>query len=354
LEARLRSSGYQVVRDPPRVEGDPFWRQSLVRSLERCDAIVVVWSARAARSPWVEHERRAFPGPCLFACLDATAVPHHPQGYWSMPGETTDWLRRVTPPQSREGGPRPAVTRPATIARSRAARILEEEARLAAFIERFHGFRRRMSPGRRASELVLADGSKLLAVPSPTSDPEGGRAVFVAEAPVTNEQYRRFLEHVRRLPPATWEVAAFRDPAAPVVGVTWYEARAYAAWTGADLPTEREWALAAAAGVSGAEFATADGSLRDELACYGGRPGEGAPVQVTAHSANPAGFYGMSGNTWDWCLDTEGPHRSIRGGSYQDNREFCRIEARYRNSPIDRDCCVGFRLAVRVDPSVYA
>ncbi len=44
-----------------------------------------------------------------------------------------------------------------------------------------------------------------------------------------------------RLQPAYWNRAGFDRPDAPVVGVNWYEAWAYARWRNLRLPTEAEW-----------------------------------------------------------------------------------------------------------------
>jgi hypothetical protein len=355
LETVLLGAGYEVIRDPLRIESDPFWRCSMVRLLDRCDAMVIVWSQHAARSPWVEHERRAFAGPWLFVLLDAVVVPGHPPRQCCVPSDVIRMLRRVAAPRNMRTEQVPPSTEQTVIARSRATRILAEESRLTAFVQHMDAPGRSKTSeivGPHADSVVLADGSRLLALPATRSAADRSDGTFVSEVPVTNQQYRRFVERYRWPPPPTWTDAAFCKPDAPVVGVTWYEARAYAASVGADLPIERDWACAASASVSGAEFATLDGSLRHDVAFFGRYPGNDAPLPVAAYPPNPAGFYGMSGNTWDWCLGNQGPHRSIRGGSYQDNPEFCRIDARYRNSPIDRDCCVGFRLAVRAHPAL--
>jgi formylglycine-generating enzyme required for sulfatase activity len=70
--------------------------------------------------------------------------------------------------------------------------------------------------------------------------------------------------HAKRLPePEFWRDARFNAASQPVVGVCWYEARAYCNWLGAQsgqpfrLPTEVEWE-AAARGISGRPYAYGD------------------------------------------------------------------------------------------------
>ena len=92
------------------------------------------------------------------------------------------------------------------------------------------------------------------------------RLVFVSpflidRTEVCNADYRRFADHVRTsqdysmehpdAPPlknhqaAGWKIATLSHDTQPVVGVDWFDAFAYAKWTGKRLPTEAEWELAA-------------------------------------------------------------------------------------------------------------
>jgi sulfatase modifying factor 1 len=114
----------------------------------------------------------------------------------------------------------------------------------------------------------------------------------------------------------------------PVVHVSQADARAYAEWTGARLPSEVEWEYAASLGladpsdpISGAYgeygqpvantwqgvFPIAD--TQDDG--YGGL----APVGCFAPSA--IGLYDMIGNVWEWTDTPYAPgQHTIKGGSY--------------------------------------
>ncbi len=105
--------------------------------------------------------------------------------------------------------------------------------------------------------------------------------------------------------PGEWRNGLFNCPSQPVVGVCWYEARAYCLWLAAQtgepyrLPSEVEWE-AAARGPEGRRYAF--GETLDPLRANirGTRVRRTTPVGVFPEGATPAGAMDMTGNVVEW------------------------------------------------------
>ncbi|PXW56380.1 formylglycine-generating enzyme family protein [Chelatococcus asaccharovorans] len=100
----------------------------------------------------------------------------------------------------------------------------------------------------------------------------------------------------------------------PVVHVAYRDAEAYAKWVGKELPTEAEWEFAARGGLDGAEFAWGDDLYPDERQMantWQGRfPFENLATDgyertspVRSFPPNGYGLYDMIGNVWEWTAD---------------------------------------------------
>lgn len=175
-----------------------------------------------------------------------------------------------------------------------------------------------------------------------------------------------------------WAAPGFpQTDAHPVVGVSWHDARQYAAWlserTGARyrLPSEAEWEYACRAGTRTA-FSFGD-AIDTSLANYdgnftwnGGARGEyrRGTTPVTHFAPNPWGLHDMHGNVWEWVQDTmhenyEGApldgsaweeggdrvRRILRGGCWLYNPRYLRSALRNGFSAVMSNDIVGFRVA---------
>jgi formylglycine-generating enzyme required for sulfatase activity len=231
----------------------------------------------------------------------------------------------------------------------------------------------------------------------------------ISRYPITNTQYRAFIEDGGYQVAAYWQAAAdegywkdgkvedvygeeWRDAPAdfgvpfnldnhPVVGVCWYEAVAFVQWLtdrlyrieaiGREevitLPTERQWEKAAR-GPDG--FIYPWGKAADpDLANYDDT-GIGATSAVGCFprgaSPLPCGAQEMAGNVWEWCLtkfqedynnyrddnDLGGDARRVlRGGSFNFSAKHSRCAARYWDFPLVRYNFIGFRVVLLRSPS---
>lgn len=63
----------------------------------------------------------------------------------------------------------------------------------------------------------------------------------IARRPVTNAEYRAFMDETSEIAPGTWRYSDMPAPDAPAQGIDWTAAVAFARWAGARLPFEAEW-----------------------------------------------------------------------------------------------------------------
>lgn len=180
---------------------------------------------------------------------------------------------------------------------------------------------------------------------------------YIDKYPVTVEAYAAFLEETGREEPKFWRDSELNGPRQPITGVTWDDARAYAAWAGKYLPTEKQWEFAARGRENRPypwghlEPDTSRCNFNDYLAM---------PSVVTMHDGGgtPEGVQDMAGNVYEWTLDAyvpydpknggdntqaQAPRRVVRGGSWHSTASELRTSARKGLFPESQLTTVGFR-----------
>ena len=199
--------------------------------------------------------------------------------------------------------------------------------------------------------------------------PSGGKPFLMMETQVTQALYRAVTGE---------NPSNFKGDNLPVEKVSWEDGVAFCnklseqmglkpAYRGTDndceliagangfrLPFEAEWEHAAKGGQN-YEYAGSDNI--NEVAWYNGNSGS-KTHPVGEKKPNSFGLYDMTGNVWEWCADdysNPGQHRpgaskrALRGGSWDDYADYCRVSNRGRDSPGIRYGNLGLRLSRSLD-----
>jgi formylglycine-generating enzyme required for sulfatase activity len=164
--------------------------------------------------------------------------------------------------------------------------------------------------------------------------------------PVTNAEYRRFVDTTNYRQPKFWLEGRMREPQAPVVGISWFDAYKYAASVGKSLPTKDQWEKAAR-GKTGRIYPWGDEFVA-ENACHGKEDGSDGVEAAGTRPGNVSeyGVHDLVGNVWQW---TESPdpadpeQRVICGGSWCDPPRFLRCDEHLSAYPKDKYDNIGFR-----------
>jgi formylglycine-generating enzyme required for sulfatase activity len=88
----------------------------------------------------------------------------------------------------------------------------------------------------------------------------------------------------------------------PVTNVSWFAARAYAAWRGKRLPTLDEWEFAAQASAE-KPFAGQDPAFVGKILDWYSRPKPPTHPSVGKNPPNFYAIYDLHGLVWEWVLD---------------------------------------------------
>jgi gamma-glutamyl hercynylcysteine S-oxide synthase len=231
---------------------------------------------------------------------------------------------------------------------------------------------------------------------------------WIDRTAVSNARYAAFLEEVgsssafahpdeppgKDYTPAHWDDPRFNRPDHPVVGCDWYDAYAFAAWAGGQLPSETQWEKAARGAdgrlypwgndwdgahanyvgrVAGGEPCSM-AELEELLFSYGCEPPAEPlmPVDALPEGASPYGLLQMSGNVWEMTRTNyftradmapffqrhqpfEFSHRPeafyvIRGGTWTSPHVCLRTDFRGKDLLTDRHFEIGFRCVYEAPP----
>lgn len=196
-------------------------------------------------------------------------------------------------------------------------------------------------------------------------------AYYIDLYEVTNKKYKLFLDYVNKTGdhsmrhpdqpkdkdhtpkawikdyelPKYWK-PEFNKPEYPVVGIDFYDAYAYAAWTGKTLPSEEEWEKAAR-GKNGNVYPWGN-IWNGKLLNHGEKKDRDhqdpydylAPVGKFTDGKSPYGAHDMSGNVMEWCINLY-----VRGGSFIDGDAFVTTYSRSHQSKESFAFNLGFRCA---------
>ena len=155
----------------------------------------------------------------------------------------------------------------------------------------------------------------------------------------------------------------------PVVGLSWYEAAAFARWLGKRLPTDPEWEKAGCWPVQLEEtvliqrrYPWGDLMERERANLWGSGPGKLVAVDKFAEGVSAGGVHQLIGNAWEWThndfasgayqrrgLTLSTPMKSIRGGAYDtyfDHQATCQFQS--GENPVNRKHNISFRCAVSI------
>jgi len=135
------------------------------------------------------------------------------------------------------------------------------------------------------------------------------------------------------------------------------------------LPTEAEWEYAAQGGNKSKAYKYSGSNNIDEVAWYG-LNSDKQTHEVGKKSANELGIHDMSGNVWEWSLDScnksgvvaglstdtyqdgtidplsTDSYRVFRGGGWYRDDRLCRVTNRAGNAPDRKLYYLGFRIVL--------
>jgi hypothetical protein len=324
LHDRLMKKGISVWRDETSI-GSGRWISSIGEAIESGDVTLLMWSRHAKASPMVQNEwttALSLNKRLVIWCLDQT--PLHPSLAAINAVMISDFEKAfpILLNQIMDGPPVPpripVLTRLFILMRKR--RIASFGFFLVLIMAIFVIIKWPLP------EMIKIPGGAYLGGPNRTlqSLPD----FWIDTLPVTNRDYKIFIDAVGSPAPLHWENGLYPARLAdhPVVNVSLYEARAYAKWAKKRLPTKDEWEKTCR-GTRGNVYPW--GNEWKDQTCNTKESGIGmtTPVGFFSQNKSPYGCYDMVGNIWEW---TDTPDSStpdfylIVGGAYNQTMSVAR------------------------------
>jgi len=129
---------------------------------------------------------------------------------------------------------------------------------------------------------------------------------FIDKYETSNQEYAEFMKATGHPGPAYWDDPRLNKPNQPVVGVNWFDAKAFCEHKGKRLPTESEWEKAAR-GPAGLRYPWGN-DLDPTKANYGKKMEATLPVDSLPGGTSPFGLHHMAGNVFEWVQDWYDPN----------------------------------------------
>lgn len=147
--------------------------------------------------------------------------------------------------------------------------------------------------------------------------------------------------------------SSFKGADNPVEQVSWYDCQDFIkklnSKTGRKfrLPKEAEWEFAARGGNKTHNYTYSGSNNLDEVGWYD-RNSNTKTHPVGLKKPNELGIYDMSGNVSEWCEESSGAKRIVRGGSWINFDSCCTVSCRDDYYPDSGNSHYGFRLVMDV------
>jgi hypothetical protein len=219
---------------------------------------------------------------------------------------------------------------------------------------------------------VTIKGKEVSYIPEGTEQTFELPAFLIAKYPVSNAQYRLFLEDAgyqnqawwttegwrakekdKWIEPRYWHDQDFNGAEQPVVGISWYESIAFCSWLSARsgdeimLPSEQQWQRAAQ-GDDGRSYPWGNDFDKTKANTVDSAIGKTTVVTAYPNGVSPYGLMDMVGNAYEWCQTSyrlQSSSKIMRGGCFEHRSSAASCFFRGYSNPAYAHSYYGFRIA---------